>query len=214
MPFNYRIIRREKWSNRMSNINKLMGFYELKESGLPSVPWQKFSKEMALDSNLLWTVRTAVTHGSDFHLPRRVGVSAEEAYQFANEQSNILGEGGLVVVYPYFIAEKSGTIEVKPEAEVIEGVYRDLWNLVTENKKDITIVRDNKDVLIQGEKDFFDTWELEEINKYIEIIRRSFWSRLVVEQSILLEWSFAYNTDINKKKIGAKYLVFYEIREI
>lgn len=198
----------------MTSINKLMGFYELKESGLPSIPWEKFDEKMNLDPKLLWTVRTAVIQGEDLNLPRKIGVSAKEAYEFAQKQNSILGDKGLVVIYPYFIAEKSGTLEVQSDKQIIEGVYKDLWNFVTYNKRDVTIIRSYNDTYINGEESFFDKLELAELDKQVIKIKKKFRSSLITNKSILLEWSFAYNTDINHKKIGQKYLVFYEIREI
>ena len=61
-------------------MNKLLGFYELKDSVLPTIPWKEFNKEVKLDSNILWTVRSAVYRGEDLNLPRAVGVNALDAY--------------------------------------------------------------------------------------------------------------------------------------
>ena len=44
-------------------MNKLMGFFELKDLNLPTIPWKEYKKGMKLDSSLLWTVRSAVYRG-------------------------------------------------------------------------------------------------------------------------------------------------------
>jgi hypothetical protein len=121
-------------------MNKLMGFYELKSLNIPTVPWKLFSDDTVLDPQLLWTVRVATEAGNDLNLPRAVGVEAEEAClkgrAFAEEFKN----KGIVIYYPYFIAEKSGVLDMNSERTVIEAVEKDLWNLVTYGRKDVTVI--------------------------------------------------------------------------
>ena len=54
-------------------MNKLMGFYELKNMQLPSIPWAEYTGNEPFSEQLLWTVRSAVFHGDDLNLPRIVG---------------------------------------------------------------------------------------------------------------------------------------------
>lgn len=126
-------------------MNKLLGFYELRDSMLPTIPWKEYGKETSLDADILWTVRTAVHNGSDLNLPRCVGATAKEATEFANSTSRKYGENGMVVYYPYFLAKKSGTLNVFSNKIVIEAVKEDLWNLVTYSQRDVTII-------VSGEK--------------------------------------------------------------
>ena len=195
-------------------INKMLGFYELPRTGLPCIPWKKFDLDMKLDSNLLWTVRTAVLNGDDLNLPRKVGVDSSEAYKFGKLQLERMQEKGLVVIYPYFIAEKSGTLEVSIGEITIEAVYKDLWNLVTENDKDVTIRITAEKTFVHGQDDFFEDSELRELVKQATKIRGKFRDSIIQGNSILLEWSFAYNTNKTGEKLGKKYLVFYEVREL
>lgn len=195
-------------------INKMLGFYELPKTGLPCIHWQKFNSNMKLDPNLLWTVRTAILTGDDLSLPRKVGVSSGEAYEFAKLQLDRLQDRGLVVVYPYFIADKSGTLEIRMDRIIIEAVYKDLWNFVSENDKDITIIITDKEKYLDGKGDFFKPEELEELIKQATKVKGKFRDSLIQGNSILLEWSFAFNTNKNGIKLGQKYLVFYEIREL
>ena len=195
-------------------MNKLEGFYELKKSGLPSVPWRKYETDTLLDEKILWTVRSAVLIGDDLNLPRKVGVNANEAKLFADQLLNNLGDNGMVLFYPYFIAEKSGVMEVSFNKIVIEAVTEDLWNLVTNNKKDITIIISGEETHYDGNKDFLSCEELTKLLVYSSSVKMRFRSFIAEGKSIFLEWSFAYNSDINKKPIGCKELVFYEIRSV
>jgi len=123
-------------------MNKLQGFWELKTLILPSVPWERYTGSQTLDKNKLWTVRVAVLKGNDFNLPRKVGVTADEAEAFARNLLKTLGKNDLVIYYPYFIAQKSGTLQVDYSRTVIEGVDKDLWNLLTHNRRDITVIQE------------------------------------------------------------------------
>ena len=121
-------------------MNKYMGFYELKSINIPSVQWQQFAPETKLDPGLLWTVRTAVESGSDTSLQRAVGVTAQEAEEKGGQFLKDYAGSGIVIYYPYFIADKSGVIDINSDKTVIEAVDKDLWNLVTEGKRDVTII--------------------------------------------------------------------------
>lgn len=195
-------------------MNKLLGFYELKNSMLPTIPWKEYKMDTVLDSDILWTVRTAVYMGEDLNLPRSVGTTADAAIEFARSTFQRYGKNGMIIYYPYFVAEKSGTLNVYNNKIVIEAVKEDLWNLVTYSQKDVTIIRqDNKNEYI-GNKDFLNAEELNEILSYVKEVKRLFRDELIEEKSILLEWSYAYNCDIEKKKKGDRYLVFYEARTV
>jgi hypothetical protein len=191
-----------------------MGFYELKDSGLPTVPWKQFDERTKLDENYLWTVRMAVYQGSDFNLPRIVGKKAGEACEAAAELYNKYKDNGVIVYYPYFIAEKSGTLQVSTSEIVIEAVDKDLWNLVTYNRKDVTIINNGKNLEIFGDEKFLKKTELNELDTYAEKVRLLFRNYIFAGKTLLLEWSYAYKTDVNSYPIGEKYLVFYEIKEI
>lgn len=195
-------------------MNKLMGFFELKDSGLPSVPWKSFDEKVELDSSLLWTIRTALYSKEDINLPRVVGKTAEEAYDKALELYKRYGDSGMIIYYPYFIADKSGTLKIDREEMVIEAVDKDLWNLVTYNNKDVTIIKRKDETKYYGVRDFLSQDELDKLNLYAEKVRKKFRDYMNSGKTLLLEWSFAYYTDINEQPKGEKYLVFYEIREI
>lgn len=199
-------------------MNKLLGFYELKSSGLPTIHWEEYEPGIQLDDTRLWTIRSAVYHGTDISLPRVIGVTAKEAKSFAVKLRQNLGDNGIVVYYPYFIAEKSGTLNLHKDKYTIEAVEGDLWNLVTESKIDISITKSTVDktvLSVSGNKDFLTDNEISQIEKYIPELRLMFKDYITASnKTALLEWSYAYDTDINKNKIGERYLVFYEARTI
>jgi len=222
-------------------MNKYMGFYELREISIPTVPWQLFTADTGLDSNLLWTVRVAVEGGNDLNLPRAVGVSAEEAVKKGRELLKEYSGKGIVIVYPYFIAQKSGMLDISSTRTVIEAVNKDLWNLVTYGSRNMTAVfpfgladegavqmvigrggssdscsksetSDMGGVQIFGDEAFLDTEEQKELLKYSAVLRGRFREKLSEGKSIFAEWSYAFRTDMEHEPIGDRYLVFYELR--
>lgn len=195
-------------------MNKLMGFYELLDSGLPTVSWKEFNEGSYLDDKYLWTVRTATIKGKDINLPRIIGKSSKEAYNGALELYKAYKDKGIVIYYPYFIAEKSGTLKVNSNEIAIEAVYKDLWNLVTYNNKDVTIIKKEDSSIIYGNECFFSKEEINELSHYADKVKIVFRDYMVQGKTLLLEWSYAFSANTNLQPIGNRYLVFYEIREI
>lgn len=197
-------------------MNKLMGFLELRRISIPSIKWKQFSDDTVLDKDRLWTIRSAVYSGKDISLPRMVGKSSEECTAFALSTMKNLRDNGFVLYYPYFIADKSGTLMVLSNKVVIEAVKGDLWNLVNYNRKDITIY-DNVSsgtTLLEGNTAFLSEQERSELYRYLPEIRRAFKDEIFAEKGIILEWSFARDCDNNGNPVGDPYLVFYEVRSV
>lgn len=195
-------------------MNKLMGFYELKEMSLPSIRWEEYTGEQQLRNNILWTVRSAVYSGDDLNLPRKVGVSAKEATQFADNLRTTLNGNGIVICYPYFIAKKSGTLEIRNDKTIVEAVEDDLWNLVTLSKKNVTYQITERDEKIDGDRDFLSKREKEYLLSFVREIKKTFRNDMLEGKGVLLEWSFAKNCNIHREPEGEEYLVFYEARTI
>lgn len=195
-------------------MNKLMGFFELQSMDLPSIPWKEYTGQEKLEEDILWTIRSAVFKGDDLNLPRLVGANSKEAKDFANKLLVSLSGNGMVIFYPYFIANKSGTLEVRQDKVIIEAVKNDLWNMVTLSSRNVTIQIENSIEAIDGDEKFLESREKEELLSTVKEIKKSFRGNLLEGQSILLEWSFAQNCDLNKNPIGKEYLVFYEARTI
>lgn len=193
-------------------MNKLMGFFELKELNVPSIPWKEFKEDTVLSNELLWTVRTAVFRGDDLNLPRKVGVNSKEAVEFGRSMLKKFNNTGMVIYYPYFIAEKSGNLNVFYDKIVIEAVKDDLWNLVSLSKRDVTIIESNGETRCFGDSLFLNPDEYEEIVKNVPAIKLAFRNELLTGRGVLLEWSFAKSCNVNREPVGQKYLVFYEVR--
>jgi hypothetical protein len=222
-------------------MNKFIGFYELKRLSIPTVPWKLFSTDTVLDSKLLWTIRVATAIGNDLNLPRAVGVEAHEAYQQGKAFAKEFYNRGMVIYYPYFIADKSGVMDMNNQRTVIEAVDKDLWNLVTHGRKNVTVIapadqlqRENgllrvsstgsgsdaqydgfaQTLHFTGDDAFLSCDELKELFRYGKIIRGRFRDEIYEGDSILAEWSYAYTTDISNRPMGDRCLVFYELRGI
>lgn len=191
-----------------------MGFFELQSMDLPSIPWKEYTGQEKLQEDILWTIRSAVFKGNDLNLPRLVGANSKEAKDFANKLLVSLSGNGIVIFYPYFIANKSGTLEVRQDKVIIEAVKNDLWNMVTLSSRDVTIQIENSIEAIDGDEKFLESREKEELLSTVKEIKKSFRGNLLEGQSILLEWSFAQNCDLDKNPIGKEYLVFYEARTV
>lgn len=193
-------------------MNKLQGFYELQRLGIPTVPWEEFKDNTKLSDELLWTVRSAVLYGDDFDLPRAIGVDSKTAMIKYKEFYSGLTKNDLVIYYPYFIADKSGVVLFYKDRVIIEACKEDLWNLVTNGKCEVTYEFVNNEKKSIGSSDFLNEEEINELIKYNTLIRKKYKDYLIEGKAVLLEWSFAYKSDINKKPIGERYLVFYECR--
>lgn len=196
-------------------MNKLMGFLELKEMRLPSVPWRQYTGVEEFSNNFLWTVRSAVYRGDDLNLPRSVGKNAEESKCFADKLLSEMKDRGMVIFYPYFIAQKSGTLEVRSNSVIIEAVNEDLWNLVTNSDREVTlIINESKEIRYHGNEKFMRETEIEQLLKHVPEVRKLFRDDLLEGKSALLEWSFALSCNEKKEPVNAPYLVFYEARTV
>ena len=197
-------------------MNKYLGFYELKSLNIPTVRWERFTYDTELDGSKLWTIRVAVEKSKDLNLPRLIGANAEEAGKKGRELLDMFSDRGMVVFYPYFIAEKSGVLEINNTRTVIEAVEKDLWNLVTFGIKNVTMVypnsKNSSNVFFHGDREFLSGEEVDELRKFSSIIRGTYRDELSEGRSILAEWSYAYDTDVSRKPEGDRYLVFFELR--
>jgi hypothetical protein len=197
-----------------SKMNKLMGFFELNDIALPTIPWREYRPNVELSDAYLWTIRSAVIYGNDLNLPRLVGKDSSEAKKFADELYNRIKDNGMVIYYPYFIAKKSGTLNVYNNKVVVEAVKDDLWNLVTNQNVNVSLVfdKDEKIISLNGDDSFLTKEEISELLKYAKQIRGIYRNDLLEGNTILLEWSYAFSCDKNKLPTGNPYLVFYEVR--
>ena len=195
-------------------MNKLMGFYELVEMDVPSVPWKEYTGQELFDPGSLLNIRSAVFRGNDFNLPRLVGVTAEEAKVFADALYFKMKNRGMVIYYPYFLANKSGTLNVFNDRIIIEAVKEDLWNLVTNSDREVTIDIRQGETNFNGNRDFLSEKELQCVVSNVSAVKKAFRNEMLEGKSVLLEWSLAQKSDLFKCPIGEEFLVFYEARTI
>lgn len=192
-----------------------MGFLELKEMNLPSIPWKQYTGTEELSADFLWTIRSAVYRGEDLNLPRSVGKDSEESKKFANSLLKHMENKGMVIYYPYFIAEKSGTLEVRRDSIIIEAVKDDLWNLVTYSDCEVTLViNSDSEMIYHGNRDFLKETEVKKLLTHVPEIKKIFRDDLLEGKAALLEWSYAFSCNSNKEPINDEYLVFYEARTV
>lgn len=158
----------------------------------------------------------AIYRGNDLNLPRLVGENAEKAKKFADQLFLKMKEKGIVIYYPYFIAKKSGTLEVKQSQVIIEAVREDLWNMVTYSEREVTIIKDEllNTTESMGNDSFLTQEEQNGLYKYVSEIRKIFRDDLLEGHSALLEWSYAQSCNKDREPVGEEYLVFYEARTI
>lgn len=196
-------------------MNKLAGFFELGKVGVPSIKWKEYKTGIMLDNSRLWTVRVAVLHGDDLNLPRAVGVSGLEAVQFAEKMVKTLSADSLIIYYPYFVALKSGILEINFNGCIIEAVEKDLWNLTTHGKSKQILFFENEIMKeVFGDEDFLTQSEIDQLIVAGRKVRGKFRHLIAEGKAILLEWSFARNSDVNGLEIGEPYLIFYECRSV
>ncbi|AMP20039.1 hypothetical protein AZF37_01585 [endosymbiont 'TC1' of Trimyema compressum] len=90
-----------------------------------------------------------------------------------------------------------------------------MWHLVDESRVDVTLIKDNEEPWeIIGQSHFLTDFELKEIEKYIPSIQQIFRKLIKEGKTLLLEWSFTYDSNLIGEAIGNPYLVFYEMRTI
>ena len=76
------------------------------------------------------------------------------------------------------------------------------------------IVRADGDMQMTGDGRFLTPDEISELMRYGAVIRGRFREEISGGASVLAEWSYAYSTDIRRKPVGQRYLVFYELRGV
>ena len=197
-------------------MNKLEGFFKLKETRLPTVNWVMFGAGDKLSPDFLWTVRCAKLSGADFSLPRKVGAKAEEAEKFAEKLYAKLGGNGIVITYPFFVAEMSGVIIADSEKCEIECVLGDLWNLVEGGAPDFSAVYDlkgNKVIRTLGDMRISENDEKELLN-YAGVLRLNLREEIAEGKRAYAEWSYAFDCGADGSPTGSRHLIFYELRTI
>ena len=220
---------KRKKEDILSRINKMAGFYELRRLGLPTVPWQEATPETEFDEDSRWTVRTALLDPSqnDQSLPRIINATKRDAETFVRANwhrygMSALGDKiGMFIFYPFFHADRSGTLLVDDEDVYIEAVEGDLWNLVDKGKVDYKVgcgvgmaqSYDFKSLL----RNDFPAEAIESFQKAIEVATHRFRGNIQEGDAVLFEWSLARRTDGAGDPVGdpdEAGLIFYEVRTV
>lgn len=195
-------------------MNKLEGLFELRRLSIPTIDWKCFETGTQLDDKYLWTVRTATYSGNDLSLPRMFGENAEKSQRFANEMLVKVRNRGIVIYYPYLLAEKSGNLQIGSSRIIIEAVKGDLSNLLAGSRVDVTYIWERNVRRTCGNKNFLRKMEQEKILSYVDYLRRKYSQFLLQGLELQLEFSFAYNCTRQGEKEGKRKLVFFEIRTV
>lgn len=199
---------------RSRQMNKLDGLYELKKLNIPTVNWKKFTDATKLDDHHLWTIRTAVYEGNDLDLPKLFGADAQTAEKFARRISKEIGNNGIVIYYPYLIAQKSGNLQISGNSIVIEAIKGDLVPLLRGNAIDVTYIYSKTGQKIVGDEDFLSEKEINDLLFYAGYLTQLYGYMLAEKRCLQLEFSFASECGLKKEAIGAPELIFFEIRTV
>ena len=195
-------------------MNKLEGLYELRRLSIPTIDWKCYEAGTQLDDKYLWTVRMATYSGNDLNLPRMLGENAEKSQRFACEMLDKMGNRGIVIYYPYLLAEKSGNLQISSSRVIIEAVKGDLGSLLNGRLVDVTYIWEGNVNRSYGNKYFLKKVEREQILSYVEYLRRKYLQYLIQGLELQLEFSFAYDCTRQGEKEGKRKLFFFEIRTV
>ncbi|NCU33273.1 MAG: hypothetical protein EOM23_10185 [Candidatus Moranbacteria bacterium] len=89
-----------------------------------------------------------------------------------------------------------------------------MWNLLTHNRRDLTIIEENGVVKYYENADFLSHAETAELLKTADYIRRRYKRDYMTNGSMLLEWSYAYESNPDGTPKGARKLIFIELRVV
>lgn len=195
-------------------MNKLEGLYELKKLNIPTIDWKIYEQGTKLDDNHLWSVRMAVYRGNDLSLPHLFGQNAMISEKFAMQHLKQIRDRGIVIYYPYLIAEKSGNLQIGESRIIIEAVEGNLSNLLTGGEVNVTYIWEDMGQRIIGNQDFLDLNEREQIKSYVEYLRRKYSDVFRSGKELQLEFSFVFESSKTGEKRGERKLVFFEIRTV
>ena len=189
-------------------MNKLDGLYELKKINLPSIDWNTYSHDTLLDNNYLWTIRTAIYKGLDLNLPRSFGKDSLASKEFADRLLDQIGDNGIVIYYPYLIAEKSGILQFNKNRIIIEAVEGDLSNLLSGSSVDVTYIWNDENKIVKGNENFLDINDQNLLLSNAVYLKRKYSEYMMLGEEMQLEFSFAYDSSVLGEKLVIENLFF------
>jgi hypothetical protein len=195
---------------KIQSINKYQGLMLLKQCRLPTISWNVFTYDTTLCDSYRWTLRAVRDSGNDFGLPIFLDISSKEAIDIGRRLLDQYSSNKyILLVYPYFTSEKSGTVKVEIGSIVVEAVKGNCSDLTRYSKLDISLIyKDTRDV-VYGDITFFTDEELVTIERYASRLRRQFFRMVLDGFIVVLEWSFATYKNTDKEKF-----LFQELRVI
>lgn len=189
----------------------------MRDMPIPSVPWRRHRVGDVLDPDVLWTVRSAVVDPTrpDQSLPKLVGATGDEATGFADCLAGELGDGGMVVTYPYFSAVSSGTVLVRDGETYVEACHGDLWNLVDHGRVDFRgRLGDGGWSDSSGDPGTVPDEVPTAIGRSLGAIRRQWRDDLFEGRGVLLEWCLSRSVGSDGNPVGEPDFVFMEARTV
>lgn len=193
----------------MFYLNKYCGLLELKYLGLPCVEWKEYYNGIFLNSNCKWSVRVANRYGRDTSLPHEIGVSALDAYKFADSWNK---EYDLVIVSEYFKAKISGNILITYDDVVIEWTKGNSTDLTRKGIWEEHIRFAYKENVIDRNV-LLNRTILSKLIHYATYIRNKYLGNLLEGKAIILEWSIIdFDADITEYHYKENEIIFYDLR--
>ena len=195
-------------------MNKYRGLLELKSLPLPCiewVEWEEFKANKYSNIDCLWTVRAANLKGADFSLPCTLGITLEEATEYASKLSL---KYDLVILSEYFYAKISGVLLVNFDSFIIEWTYGDSHRLTRHGFVEETIFGYFSNLTASKSK--LDEAITNKLCQYAHSIRYYYRDDLLTSKSVILEWSLTAPLEIESfsrsYRYSAEQLIFYDFR--
>lgn len=195
-------------------MNRIQDYYVLNCLDLPTIPWKEYYYSSRLNKDILWTIKSETRKDDKEELPRKIGVTAQEAKEFGGELYKDLKEGQMVFYYPCFFAIKSGIIDINYDRIAIEAVKDDISNLVKNNNVDVTMIFKEEDLEIHGDKDFLTQEEILQLIDCAVKIKNQCKTDIEFGKNFLFYWTYACCTDTKKQPVGKKNLMFFKMKVI
>ncbi len=195
--------------------SRILCFYAIKalySQGVPCVPLEEYNKHTKLSNDKLWTVRTSPINQKGVYgdTPKLIGKKSEYVHRWIA----MCPSAYKFFYYPYFIAEKSGLLYIHHRKITIEATKGDLWNLTDNHNcvECITVVKNDQQII--GETEFLTSNEIQSILKYVPYFITQREISFQRGNQLQVEWSFAYDSDLDKHPVGNPHLLFYGFRDI
>lgn len=195
----------------MNYMNKYEGLMELSHLGVPCIEWNEYNSDMELSENVLWTVRVANKYGKDMCFPCKLGVSANEALEYADHLND---RYDLVMISEYFSADISGNLGILADKIVIEWTYGNSRNLTEYGFFEESIsITDRED--FENKDSRLNKKVYEKLFQYGINIKNTYRGFVIDNKFVILEWSIIAEPEESQcQKQGYKggKLIFYDLR--